>query len=316
MRWDRLHRAVASLKIRCAAAVTVALPRSSAATAFCEEAHLSPVRAAGRVAIEFDDDRIWLGGETKRTAFMRHNRAPVLAAAFAAFACFEPACAEETLPCARFSREESPAPMPSPYPSKLERLNSINQAVKSSRYSILFFGDSLTEGWDAAIWERSLAPRGALNAGVSGDRTDHLLWRLQYGNLAGPEPRAVVLLIGTNDLAYGRSPVVSADGIRSNLEVLRHHLPEARILLLGLLPREETPNALLRVEVTQVNELIRNCADNRHIFYAEIGDVLLDRDGFLPAAISPDQLHLTELGYTLLAARLDAELDRLLGPSQ
>jgi len=206
--------------------------------------------------------------------------------------------------------------MPSPYPSKLERLNSINQAVKSSRYSILFFGDSLTEGWDAAIWERSLAPRGALNAGVSGDRTDHLLWRLQYGNLAGPEPRAVVLLIGTNDLAYGRSPVVSADGIRSNLEVLRHHLPEARILLLGLLPREETPNALLRVEVTQVNELIRNCADNRHIFYAEIGDVLLDRDGFLPAAISPDQLHLTELGYTLLAARLDAELDRLLGPSQ
>ena len=86
--------------------------------------------------------------------------------------------------------------MPSPYPSKLERLNWINQAVKSSRYSILFFGDSLTEGWDAAVWERSLASRGALNAGVSGDRTDHLLWRLQHGNLAGPEPRAVVLLIG------------------------------------------------------------------------------------------------------------------------
>ena len=138
---------------------------------------------------------------------MRHSRGPVLAAALAVFRCFEPACAEETLPCARFSREELPAPMPSPYPSKLERLNWINQEVKSSRYSILFFGDSLTEGWDAAVWERSLASRGALNAGVSGDRTDHLLWRLQHGNLAGPEPRAVVLLIGTNDLAYGRSPV-------------------------------------------------------------------------------------------------------------
>ena len=51
---------------------------------------------------------------------------------------------------------------------------------------MLIFGDSLTEGWDATVWERSLAPRGALNAGVSGDRTDHLLWRLQHGNLAGP----------------------------------------------------------------------------------------------------------------------------------
>ena len=97
---------------------------------------------------------------------------------------------------------------------------------------------------------------------------------------------------------------------------MRRYLQRARILLLGLLLREETPNALLRVEVTQVNQLIRNCADNPYIFYAEIGDVLLDRDGRLPSAISPDHLHLTELGYMLLAARLRSELDRLLGPSQ
>jgi hypothetical protein len=68
--------------------------------------------------------------------------------------------------------------------------------------------------------------------------------------------------------------------------------------------------------VAQVNRLIRDCADGEHIFYAEIGKVLLDRDGLLPAAISPDQLHFTELGYARLAARLDPELDRLLGPSR
>src|SRR5215472_16748729 len=113
--------------------------------------------------------------------------------------------------------------------------------------------DSLTEGWDAEVWKRTLASRGALNAGVSGDRTDHLLWRLQHGNLAGPQPKAVVLLIGTNDLAYGRSPELTADGIRANLERLRQRLPEARILLLGLLPREESPSAPLRLEVAQVN---------------------------------------------------------------
>src|SRR6516165_6729249 len=66
------------------------------------------------------------------------------------------------------------APMPPPYPSALERMKWINQAVKSAPYSILFFGDSLTEGWDTEVWKRTLASRGALNAGVSGDRTDHL----------------------------------------------------------------------------------------------------------------------------------------------
>ena len=129
-------------------------------------------------------------------------------------------------------------------------------------------------------------------------------------------PKAVVLLIGTNDLAYARSPELTADGIRANLEMLRQRFPEARILLLGLLPREESPSAPLRLEVAQVNQLIRDRADGEHIFYAEIGEVLLDRDGLLPAAISPDQLHFTELGYALLAARLVLELDRLLGPSR
>src|SRR6266481_2902840 len=123
-------------------------------------------------------------------------RCPLLLVLLVAIAAGGPARAAETLRCARFSREELPVPEPSPYPSALERLKRISHAVKSTPFSVLFFGDSLTEGWDATMWERNLAPRGALNAGVSGDRTDHLLWRLQHGNLAGPQPKAVVLLIG------------------------------------------------------------------------------------------------------------------------
>ena len=194
----------------------------------------------------------------------------------------------------------------------MERAKSINQAIRSRRYSILFFGDSLTEGWDAAVWEKSLAPRGALNAGVSGDRTDNLLWRLRNGNLAGPPPQAAVLLIGTNDLAYGRSPALAADGIRANLDELRQHFPDTRILLLGLLPREASPTAQLRVETTEVNRLILDCADGEHVFYADIGNVLFDGNGQLTAEISPDALHFTAAGYALLASRLEPELDRLL----
>jgi beta-glucosidase len=198
----------------------------------------------------------------------------------------------------------------------IDRLEEINQAVKDTQYSMLFFGDSLTDGWAPAIWEKSLVPRRALNAGISGDYTETLLWRLEHGNLAGTAPQAVVLLIGTNDLAAGRSPELTADGIRANLDLLRRRVPNTTILLLGLLPREATPDAPLRRAVTHVNNLIRSCADGEHIVFAEIGDVLLDSEGRLDAALSPDQLHFTERGYALLASRLAPLLDRILAASQ
>ena len=238
------------------------------------------------------------------------------AAAFAACISLAPACAGEAVRCGPFAHEQLPTPRPSPYPSALERATGINQAVTSARYSIIFFGDSLTDGWDRTVWEDHLASRGALNAGVSGDRTENLLWRLKNGNLAGPTPKAVVLLIGTNDLAYGRPPDLTADGIRAALETLRQYFPETRILLLGLLPREEVATDPLRVATTKVNHLIRACADNQHIFFADIGDVLLDGNGRLTREIAPDGLHFTARGYSLLTSRLDPELDGLLRPAR
>ena len=177
------------------------------------------------------------------------------------------------------------------------------------------FSDIFRGFLDRGLGPRHLAAadrtRGVLNGGIAGDRTDHLLWRLEHGNLAGRPPRAVVLLIGTNDLGSGRSPEATADGIRANLALLRSRLPHASILLLGLLPREQDPGAALRRAVSRVNALIYDCADDEHISYAEIGDLLLDRSGRLDASISPDHLHLSGRGYALLTAQLAPALDRL-----
>jgi lysophospholipase L1-like esterase len=222
------------------------------------------------------------------------------------------AFAADILSCALFTHDGAPQPIARGDRPGLERLEQINQAVHNTPYSVLFLGDSLIEGWDPASWQRSFAPRGVLNAGISGDFTDHILWRLEHGNLAGPPPKAVILLIGTNDLAAHRSPELTADGIRANLVLLRERLPEARILLLGLLPREQSPDAPLRRAAAQVNRLIRDCADGEHIVYAEIGDVLLDSDGRLSVAISPDWLHFSEPGYARLASSLEPVLDRVL----
>jgi lysophospholipase L1-like esterase len=220
--------------------------------------------------------------------------------------------ATDSLPCAQFTRDGPPQPTPRGDLLGLERLERINQAVKNVPHSVLFLGNSLTEGWGPASWAKSLAPRGVLNAGISGDFTDHILWRLDHGSLEGPPPNAVILLIGTNDLAAHRSPELTADGIRANLVLLRQRLPKARILLLGLLPREEFADAPLRRAAAQVNELVRDCADGEHIVYAEIGDVLLDGNGRLSTALSPDWLHFNETGYALLASRLEPVLDRTL----
>ena len=224
--------------------------------------------------------------------------------------------ADQSLRCGRFSREGAPNATSRTAGHALARFEQINQLVKSSSYSIVFFGDSLTEGWDPAAWQQKMAPRGVLNAGVSGDRTDHLLWRLEHGNLAGPTPKAIILAIGTNDLGSGRSPEASADGIRANLALLRQRLPSVRMLLLGLLPREEFPGAPLRRAVERVNALIRDCADDNHVFFAEIGGALLDSSGRLGTTISPDHLHLSERGYALLAKQLAPILDGLIADTQ
>jgi lysophospholipase L1-like esterase len=220
--------------------------------------------------------------------------------------------AQTALRCGPFTQDvlDPPAPREARWP--LQEFEKINAAVKTQAYRVLFFGDSLTERFDPELWRQHMEPRGVLNAGVSGDRTEHLLWRLQHGNLDGPPPAAIVLLIGTNDLGYDRTPEIVAEGIRADLQYLRQHLPGPRIGLLGLWPRGMWPDAPLRGAILAVNRLIKNCGDDRAVVYADIGGVLLDPEGRLDPAISPDRLHFSGLGYARLMPRLDALIDRLL----
>jgi lysophospholipase L1-like esterase len=215
------------------------------------------------------------------------------------------------LPCGSFTQDSLAAPEPRENHWPVERFELIRRWVKTQRYRVLFLGDSLIERFDARVWHDHMTPRGVFNAGISGDRTEHLLWRLQHGDLDGPPPAGIVLLIGTNDLGHGRLPEVAAEGIRANLLYLRQRLPRARILLLGLWPREASPDARLRRGTVAVNRLIQRCGDDRMVLYADIGGVLLDAGGKLTPAISPDQLHFSALGYARLAPQLDALIDRL-----
>ncbi|HWB50564.1 MAG TPA: GDSL-type esterase/lipase family protein [Stellaceae bacterium] len=221
------------------------------------------------------------------------------------------------LRCAAFDDWPPAAPEPRTAPAAVATFDRINRAVKTQPYRVLFLGDSLTERWDLplwgakAVWDANMAPRGVLNAGVNGDRTEHLRWRLDHGNLDGPAPQGVVVLIGTNDLGHGRPPAQAAEGIRATLLQLRQKLPDARILLLGLWPRGATAGDRLRQETVQVNRLISGCGDDHAVVYADIGGALLEPNGVLGKRISPDLLHFTAAGYERIVPRLDPLIDRL-----
>lgn len=199
-------------------------------------------------------------------------------------------------------------------------LGFVEIAKQETECRLLFLGDSITDHWDTKaleLWDRHYAPLKALNFGVSGDRTQHLLWRLQNGELGRLKPEIVVLLIGTNNLGFNsdnRTPRNTlpevADGVRANVAYLRERLPEAKIILLGIFPRGEKDSSL-RADTVEVNRRIAKLHDGRHVFFLDLGPKFLEADGTLPKDIMPDLLHPNRKGYEIWAEGMNPLLAQL-----
>lgn len=189
------------------------------------------------------------------------------------------------------------------------RMRSANLA----RAELVFLGDSLVFAWSPEIFAQFYGHHGAINLGIPGDTTQTLLWRLRNGHWPPAlQPRAIVLLIGTNNTAAGMRAEATAQGVSTVLAELRQRAPQARILLLGLLPRGPNPRDPARTINAAVNALIAPCANDRRVFWADPGQLLVDGAGNLSELIAYDRLHLTMLGYAILSGALDEPLSRLL----
>ena len=174
----------------------------------------------------------------------------------------------------------------------------------------LFLGDSITDGWrnsGLGVWTKNFSQYDPVNLGISGDRTQHLLWRLQNGGIGKLRPKAIVLMIGTNNTGYEpdkktkrNTPAETAGGVRAVVAYLRAQLPASKILLLAVFPRGETNNPQ-RAEVGQINEIISKLHDGKAVFYLDINQKFLLADGTLPREIMPDLLHPNLKGYLIWA---------------
>jgi lysophospholipase L1-like esterase len=200
------------------------------------------------------------------------------------------------------------------------RHNLLNKraAEGGKNAQLIFIGDSITEGWEGAgkeVWAENYAKYNAINLGIGGDRTQHVLWRLDHGNIDGLSPKAAVVMIGTNNSnSEDNTAEQIADGVRAIVEKLRSKLPETKILLCAIFPRGENVNPQ-RGKILQANQIIHKLADGQNVIWVDFGHRFLDERGHIPRDMMPDYLHLTRKGYEIWAESLRNPLARAMGES-
>ena len=196
----------------------------------------------------------------------------------------------------------------------MNRHESMNARVAKGNVDLVFIGDSITQGWEGAgkeVWKEFYGERNAVNLGIGGDRTQHVIWRLDNGNLEGIQPKLAVIMIGTNN-SNSNKPQEIADGIEVILEQLKSKTPDTKVLLLGIFPRGATPEVPQRVVNRETNELIAKFADGQRVHYLDISDKFLEDDGTLSKEIMPDLLHLNQKSYRIWAESIEPKVAELL----
>lgn len=207
----------------------------------------------------------------------------------------------------------------------VKRFEQLSNNAAGFDGELIFIGDSITQGWEGpgkAAWEKHFAKRGALNLGISGDRTQHVLWRLANGNLEGIKPsrtgkRVAIVMIGTNNTGQGGNPPVTnsaeeiADGIVGVVQTLRDLRPDTKVLLLGVFPRGEEPGEM-RDKIKSINGMAQSVNDRKNIVYLDISEKFLAPNGFITKAIMPDFLHLSARGYDIWAESIEPTLNDML----
>lgn len=205
-------------------------------------------------------------------------------------------------------------PATRPHKVWMDRHLQLLERVKQGNIALLFIGNSITQRWESSgvqAWEHYYGNRKAANLGVDGDGTQHVLWRLDHGEIDGISPKLVVLLIGSNHV-NGYLPSEIADGMKAICCRLRTKLPDTKILLLGILPRGDA-SAAAAYRLNKASELASSMVDNRMIFYLDVGEKFLTVDGNVSSELTTvDNVHLSPEGYETLAAALEPTIAKLL----
>ncbi|BCE03075.1 GDSL-type esterase/lipase family protein [Marinicellulosiphila megalodicopiae] len=191
------------------------------------------------------------------------------------------------------------------------------QKIKDSQnknYDVVIFGDSIVHKFETdglKSWQALNQNYSILNLGFSGDMTEHVLWRIQNGELKYVSPSKVILMVGTNNTGLRfDSAQDTLLGIQLIVKEIQAIIPETNIIIIGLLPRSRKPSHKFRVRNQEVNRLLHSwIKSNSMLSYENIETEFLDNQGVISKEIMPDALHLSEFGYEILSQSLQLILE-------
>jgi lysophospholipase L1-like esterase len=188
---------------------------------------------------------------------------------------------------------------------------------------VYFIGDSITRRWGAtdypellAHWNQTFHGWNAGDFGWGADKVEHILWRLDHGELDGVDPKVFVILAGTNNV--GREPGNDAKvadivaGLKAVVARCQAKAPNATIILTAIFPRNDNPAVV--PTINRINAQLAQLADGKHVRFLDVNDRLADQDGTLFPGMMVDKLHPTLEGYQVWADGLKPLLTELLGP--
>jgi lysophospholipase L1-like esterase len=192
------------------------------------------------------------------------------------------------------------------------------ERAKQGNIDVLFLGDSITDFWrnasgpfaGKAVFDKYFGEMKVANFGIAGDTTQGVLYRLQNGEGQGFQPKAVMLMIGTNNTSRNSAAEI-AEGIGAVVLELKKDFPGVKILLLAVFPRA-TPDSPFRKTIADINKLISKLDDGKQVFYLDIGSKFLDEGGNIPRDVMTDALHPSTKGYEIWAEAVKEPLAKLL----
>lgn len=175
------------------------------------------------------------------------------------------------------------------------------QTTQQASFDIAFIGASIFQFFQREgelTWNKDYAPLKMANFGFSGDRTEHVLWRLQNGEVLGANPKLIILQIGNNNNGANTStPAETAQGVRLIVKTLRQNLPKAKILLLAIFPRGTGLTDPLTAKNYLTNDLTLDLAQDPNVTWLDINAIWLRSNGNLRTLLMPDGLHPNADGY-------------------
>jgi lysophospholipase L1-like esterase len=181
-----------------------------------------------------------------------------------------------------------------------QRHNSFVETAKNGDFDILFEGDSITDFWQNTgpdAQKKYFGDVKVANFAVAGDTTQGVLWGLQNGEGQGHKPKAVMLMIGTNNTMSNTGPEI-AEGVGAIVLELRKDFPDAKIMLLAIFPRGTSASDASRIKNEEANKIIAKLHDGKHVFFTNINDKFLNAQGGM-IGFGNDNLHPNAQGYEI-----------------